>query len=35
LATRARRVAEGFSIAQSARRMGEIYSDLIEESRRR
>jgi glycosyltransferase involved in cell wall biosynthesis len=35
LAARARRVAEGFSIAQSARRMGKIYSDLIEESRRR
>jgi glycosyltransferase involved in cell wall biosynthesis len=35
LSTRARCVAERFSIGASARRMGKIYADLIEGSRRR
>jgi glycosyltransferase involved in cell wall biosynthesis len=34
LAAKARSVAEGFSIGASARRMGEIYAELIEASRR-
>jgi glycosyltransferase involved in cell wall biosynthesis len=35
LAAKARCVAERFSIGASARRMGKIYADLIEGSRRR
>jgi L-malate glycosyltransferase len=35
LAAKARYTSEQFSIAASARRMGEIYAELIEESRRR